>query len=244
MFKLVASFITFALFICAQPVFAFVPDDEELSALLKKNYGPLTSWEAEMRFPEYPGVSVNIWYARGKWRQQWKAGDTAEAVGMSGSVVASCTAGEFALSPLFVWMVPNPLETWKSWGIDCVNRNYGFCGEQPCFMLGADPGDDSMPVIHLNNEDMAPLLIRYMSEGKLISVSYSDYKTLGGYRVPQKIVFTDGGEPFEVHVTWKSVMNANSEELYTRESISATPCAEPPAPFGLLRERFRFPVTQ
>lgn len=244
MFKLVAPLIVFVLFLGVQPASAFVPDEEELTAQLQTAYGPLTSWEAEMVFPAHPGVSVNIRYARGKWRQHWMAGGEAVAVGMNGSAVAACTSGTFALSPLFVWMVPNPLASWNSWGIDCVSGNYGFCGDSPCLMLGAAPGDDASPAIHLNNEDMAPILVRYRADGKLISVAYSEYKTLGGYRVPQKVLVSVDGESLEADVKWKSVMKAGSEELFARESVPATLCAEPPAPFGFLRDNFRYPSTQ
>lgn len=242
--KRILALILVAMTLLAVPASAFVPDDEELTALLNKNYGPLTSWEAEMTFPAYSGVSAIVWYARGKWRQSWQAGDKAEAVGMGGSVVASCVAGDFALSPLFVWMVPNPLEAWKTWGIDCASRNYGFCGDQPCFMIGAEPGDETSPTVHLNNEDMSPLLVRYTADGRLISVVFSEYRTLAGYRVPQKAVVTVDGESLEVAVKWNSVMNADKEELFARDSVGTTPCAEPPAPFDFLRDSFRYPSSR
>lgn len=243
MFKLAFSLVVFALLLCAQPAFAFVPDDEELGALLQKSYGPLTSWEADVAFPAHYGVSVNIKYARGKWRQEWRAGDTAVGVGVAGSVTAACTGNGYALSPLFVWMVPNPLETWKSWGVDSTRRSYGFCGDAPCFMLGAEPGNEGAPAVHLNNEDMAPLLVRYQAAGKSISVVYSDYKTLGGYQVPQMVRLTVDGEILEMSVKWKSVMKSDGEKLYTRDSVPFAPCAEPPAPFGFLRDNFRYPST-
>ena len=244
MFKLAASFVVFALLFCAQPAAAFVPDDEELAALLRKSYGPLASWEAEVAFPEYPGVSVNIQYARGKWRQQWRAGGTAEAVGVAGTVVASCTGGEFALSPLLVWMVPDPLGSWKAWGVDVTTRGFGFCGAQPCIMLGAQPGDDAGAAVHLNNEDMAPLLVRYRADGRAVSVAYSDYTTMGGYRVPQNVLLIVDGETLEASVRWRSVMRSDSPELYARDSIPSAPCAEPPAPFVFLRDNFRYPSTR
>ena len=243
MFKLALSLIAFALLFCAQPASAFVPDEEELGALLRKSYGPLVSWEADVVFPDHYGVSVNVKYSRGKWRQEWRAGDTAVGVGVAGSVEAACTGNGFALSPLFVWMVPAPLKTWKSWGVDCTRRNYGFCGDAPCIMLGAEPGDETAPAVHLNNEDMAPLLIRYRADGRSISVVYSDYKILGGYRLPQKVRLTVDGEPLEMSVNWNSVMKSGGEELYSRDSVPSVPCAQPPSPFGFLRDNFRYPST-
>lgn len=240
--QLILSFFVAALLFCAHPAAAFVPDDEELAALLQKSYGPLASWEADMTFPAHYGVSVNVKYARGRWRQQWQSG--AEAVGMAGSVVAACTEGPFPLSPLFVWMVPDPLAAWRSWGVDTANRSYGFCGDAPCIMLGADPGDESSPAVRLNNEDMAPLMVRYEAEGRLITVEFADYRTLGGYRVPQKVVLTVDGQALEASVKWRAVMKAGGEELYARESVPAVPCAEPPAPFGFLRDNFRYPSTR
>lgn len=244
MFKLKSAFIAVFIFMLASPVFAFVPNDEELAAQVQKHFGALTSWEAEMTFPNHSGVSVHVWYARGKWRQQWQAGDKAVAVGNGGNVVASCTADEFALSPLFVWMVPAPVEAWKSWGVDNATRSYGFCGDQPCLSFGADPFNESLPVVHLNNEDFAPLLIRYQAENGLTSVAFSDYGTTGGFRVPHTIVLTVADQTFEVSVKWIAVNRADSEALYARDSLDGSPCAMPPAPFDLLRTFFHYPVIQ
>ena len=235
----------FAALVClmALPAFAFTPDDVELSARLQKNYGALSSWEAEMSFPEFPGVTAHLWYARGKWRQEWKAGDKATAVGMNGNVVGSCVPGKFALSPLFVWMAPNPVETWKSWGVDNATQNFGFCDSLPCYMLGAEPGDETTPTVQLNNEDMSPILVRYESAGSKFTVAYSDYRTMGGFRVPQKVVTTMGSDHvLEAKVKWFAVNRADGEELYAREALDDTPCAMPPSPFDILRDFFRYPL--
>jgi len=228
----------------ALPVAAFTPDDEELTGSLRKYYGPMRSWEAEMTFPNYPGVTAHVWYARGKWHQEWQAGDKAEAVGVGGNVTGTCIAGQFAMSPLFVWMPPNPLETWKNWGVAVDVRNYGFCGDQPCFMLGAEPGDDASPAVQLNNEDLTPLLVRYVTGAGLTSVEFLDHKTVAGYSVPQKVVVTVGGTSLEAAVKWIAVNGADGEELYVKESLSPIPCAEPSAPFDFLRNSFRYPSSQ
>lgn len=242
MFKL-ASLLTaaVAVLLLVQPVSAFTPNDEELGRQIRKVYGPLTSWEAEMVFPEYPGVSVHLWYARGKWRQEWKAGDVARGVGMNGNIVGKCTTGEFPVSPMFVWMVPNPIETWRSWGVDNATRVYGFCDDAPCMMLGAEPGEDTLPAVHLNNEDMAPLLIRYPTEKGMTTVRFSEYRTKSGFRVPQKVTVDMAEESLVGIVKWKSVLDADSPELYARDSIDSTPCADPPEPFSLLRDGFTYP---
>ncbi|QGY40690.1 hypothetical protein GM415_11330 [Pseudodesulfovibrio cashew] len=236
--------LTALLFVClfALPAAAFVPDDGELAAQVRKIYGPLSSWEAEMTFPEYPGVAVHLWYARGKWRQEWRAGTSAVAVGRNGNVVAECTPDGFPLSPMFVWMTPDPVGTWKSWGVDNATRNFGFCDEQPCYLLGAEPGDETLPTVRLNNEDMAVLLVRYASGGGMISVGYGDYRTLGGFRVPQTVTTTFAdGQVLEAKVKWIAVNRADGEELYDRDSVGGTPCLAPPAPFDLLRDAFRYP---
>jgi hypothetical protein len=225
----------------ALPSFAFVPDGEELAARLQKNYGPMRSWQAKMTFPDYPGVSVDLWFARGRWRQEWTAGDKALAVGSLGNVVAACTSGNFPLSPLFVWMVPNPVQTWQYWGVDVTSGSYGFCGDAPCLMLGAAPADKSGPTIHLNNEDLAPLLIRYPSDAGMVSVAFSDYRTFAGYRVPQKVTVRAGGVELAADVSWVRLNGADSEELYAGDALDAAPCAEPAQPFDILRQSFRYP---
>jgi len=226
------------------PASAFLPDDGELSLHMQKNFGALTSWEAEMTFPKYPGTSVHVWYARGNWRQEWKAGDKAVAVGNGGNVVGKCTAGDFALSPLFVWMPPNPVQTWKAWGVDNATRSYGFCGDSPCFIMGSEFGDNISPTIQLNNEDFSPILIRYASGTGVTSVSYSDYRTMGGFRMPQKVIVNVGNDPLEVDIKWIAVNRADGEELYARDSLDPTPCAIPPVPFDILLESFRYPSVQ
>ena len=244
MFQSVKVFIILA-YVClfSLPAFAFTPDDGELAARLQKEYGALTSWEAEMSFPEFPSVTAHLWYARGKWRQEWKAGDKATAVGLNDSVIASCVAEEFAQSPLFVWMTPDPVETWKSWGVDNATQNFGFCDSMPCYMLGAEPGDEVTPTVQLNNEDMSPILIRYNSGGTLISVQYADYRTFGGFRVPETVVTRVGDEQvLEAKVKWIAINRADGEELYARESVDSAPCATPPPPFDILRDSFRYPI--
>ncbi|QJB54922.1 hypothetical protein [Pseudodesulfovibrio sp. zrk46] len=244
MFRQISVFIVFV-YIClfALPASAFVPDDLELGQRVRTAYGPLTSWEAEMSFPEFPGVIAHIWYARGKWRQEWKAGDKAAAVGMNGNVSASCVNGDFPLSPMFVWMAPNPVESWKSWGVDNATQNFGFCDSMPCYMLGAEPGDEIAPTVQLHNEDMSPILVRYAVDGSTITVSYGDYRTLGGFRVPQKVVTTMGADHvLEAKVKWIGVNRADGEELYARDALDTTPCAAPPAPFDILRDFFRYPA--
>lgn len=245
MFRLIFTFIA-SVFIVSSvlPAFAFSPDDEGLSRFMQKNFGALSSWEAQMTFPEYPGTSVHVWYAGGRWRQEWHAGDTAAAVGNAGTVVSTCTAEGFALSPLFVWMPPNPVETWKAWGVDNATRNYGFCDDSPCFMIGAEPGDDMTPTIQLNNEDFSPILVRYASGADLISVQYLDYRTLGGFRVPEKIVVTFDGGHLEADVKWIAVNRADGEELYARDSLDGIPCAMPSMPFDILLKSFHYPFSR
>ena len=41
---------------------------------------------------------------------------------------------------------------------------------------------------------------------------------------------------------WIAVNRADSEELYAREALNPTPCAEPPEPFAILRDLFRYPA--
>lgn len=246
MFQLIRfSVVIASLCLFTLPALAFAPDDGELSVLMQKNYGALSSWEAEMSFPELPGVSAHLWYARGKWRQEWKAGDTAAAVGINGNVVARCTSDDFALSPLFVWMAPNPVETWKSWGVDNATRNFGFCDSLPCYMFGAEPGDETAASVQLNNEDMSPILVRFAVGESLISVRYSEYRTLGGFRVPETLVVTMGGDhTLEAKVKWIAVNRADGEELYSRDGLGNGPCAAPPPPFDILRDFFHYPVVK
>lgn len=127
MFQVIPAVLLFVVLILSgSPASAFTPDDGELASQMQREFGALTSWEAEMAFPDYPGSTVHLWYARGKWRQEWKAGDSARAIGMGSSVVAACTVDQFPLSPMFVWMPPNPVETWKSWGWITPPRPMGF----------------------------------------------------------------------------------------------------------------------
>jgi len=233
------------IFVClclhSLPAFAFAPDDSELTELLHENYGALSSWEAEMTFPEFPDVSAHLWYARGKWRQEWNSG--AQAVGINGHGLSKCTAEEFAVSPLFVWMVPNPVETWKAWGVDNATRSLGFCDDLPCYMYGADEDDKTSPAVYLNNEDFSPIMIRFLSEGTLFSVNYGEYTTFKGFRLPEMVRVTMGGDRvLMVKVKWIEVNRANGEDLYSGNSLSVKQCLSPPSPFDILGEFFHYPA--
>jgi len=243
LFRLVGIFSLFCLLcLMAVPAGAFAPDDVELQNQLQKRYGALSSWEAEMTFPEHPGVSVHLWYARGKWRQEWSAGDKAVAVGRNTNVVGKCTNEEFARSPLFIWMVPNPVATWRSWGADNATRSFGFCDSDPCLTFGAEPGDATVTAVQIHNEDMSPILIRYMAGETLTSVRYGDYRTFGGFRVPQSVQVTIGADQvLDAKVKWIRMNRADGEELYARESLDGMPCAAPPHPFDFLRDSFLYP---
>jgi len=243
LFRLTAFVSFFLLYVLTLPVSAFTPDDEELSSLMQKNYGALSSWEAEMSFPAAPNVKAHVWYARGKWRQEWTGGG--KAIGMNGNVVAKCVVDDFALSPLFVWMPPNPVETWKSWGVDNATSSYGFCDTMPCYLFGAEPGDESTPMVQLNNEDMSPLVVRYRSDKGLTTVTYGEYRTLGGFRVPQSVsLVVEGDSVLEAKVKWIAVNRADGEELYARDALDTAPCAVPPTPFDVLRDSFRYPMVK
>ncbi len=218
--------------------------------MLRKAYGPLSSWEAEASFPDYPGVAVHIWYARGKWRQEWRAnGLKSSGVGVGGTVLASCVGQAFPLSPLFAWMPPDTLQTWHDWGVDNATRTFGFCGDVPCFMYGADPEDMTLPAVWLNNETMAPLLVRYEAGGGQASIAFSDFRTLGGYDVPQKVIYTaPGAEPLVMAVKWLAVNRAGDASLYDPKALARTlspeTCGAMPEPFDRLGNEFRFPVVR
>jgi hypothetical protein len=141
-------------------------------------------------------------------------------------------------------MVPHPVRAWQAWGVDVTSGSYGFCGEAPCLMLGASPEDGDKPAVYLNNEDLAPLMVRYASQTGMISVEFSDYRTYAGYRVPQAVtVRTERGE-LAARVEWVRLNGADAEELYASDALDAAACAEPPQPFGFLRESFRYPGAQ
>ncbi|SOB58069.1 conserved exported protein of unknown function [Pseudodesulfovibrio profundus] len=239
------SAVALCLVIClmALPALAFSPDEETLAEVVRHNYGPFSSWEVELTYPEYPDVSTRLWYARGKWRQEWRYGEQAKGLGVGGSVVASCATEGFPLSPMLLWMVPNPVEAWRSWGVDMETRNFGFCNGQPCLMLGAEPGDETSPAVRLNNESMAPILIRYTVDETLYSVHFDEYKTFAGYEVPQSVSVTIGGDQvLQMQVKWIAANKADDPSLYAMDAFDATPCLSPPLPFVLLRDHFHYPT--
>lgn len=234
-----------ALCLMATPVLAFSPDQEELSAAIRHNYGPFTSWEVELTYPEYPDVATRLWYARGQWRQEWRYGEQAKAVGVNGTVLASCATKGFPLSPMLLWMVPNAVDAWRSWGVDVETRNFGFCNGQPCFMLGAEPGDETTSAVRLNNESMAPILIRYQVAGTLYTVHFGDYRTFAGYEVPQVVTLVVGAEQtLQMNVKWIAANKSGDPSFYKAEGLDATTCPSPPLSFVLLRDHFRYPTAQ
>jgi hypothetical protein len=240
----------------ALPAAAFAPDDEELARLMRKQYGGLASWEAVMTFPQWPGVSAHVWQWRGHWRQEWtfpgvvgetaveSVPTTAAAVGMDGRVVAACAGDGFALSPLLVWLPVDPVAAWRAWGVETAERSYGFCSEAPCLMLGAGPGDDTLPAVRLHNEDMAPLMLRYGAGPEQVTLRFGEYLTVGGFRLPARLTVELGQTSLEAEVKWLAVNRAEGEELYARDTVDLAPCAAPPSPFVILRDHFRYPSVE
>ncbi|MUM76869.1 hypothetical protein GKC30_04390 [Pseudodesulfovibrio sp. F-1] len=240
------------------PVGAVSADEEELARALRRQYGGLTSWEAVMTFADSPGVSVHVWQSRGRWRQEWtfpaepsgashngSVADSGEAfavaVGMDGRVVASCLEGDFALSPLMLWMPAGPVDRWKAWGVDIAERSYGFCGDAPCLMLGAEPGDAVGPAVWLHNEDMAPLMVRYRDGRRMVEIQFAGYLTLSGFRLPGQVNIRVGDAATTATVRWIAINRADGEALYARDNLGSRPCAVPPPPFDLLRDAVRHP---
>ena len=244
MFKLISRlFVALAFLAVTGNGLAFTPNDVELAAQMRAAYGGLSSWKAQVTYPEYPDVATTVWWSGGKWRQEWTgvAGQPAVAVGVGGGVLASCPAA-FPVNPVLAFMPTRPVEAWKAWGVDNATRQYGFCGDSPCFIMGADVTDETLPAIRLDNETMAPLLLR-LGGAVPSTVTFGDYAVHKGFALPGsgEVIFADGST-LAFTVTWTDLLQADDPGLYDASTVpGGALCLPPGEPFGSLLERFRIP---
>ena len=242
MFKMIRGpFAALLMILVASTALAFTPDDVELGRQLRVRYGALTSWRAEVAFPEYPRVAVNIWWSKGDWRQEWvENGTTFTAVGSGASVTASCPAS-FPLSPLLVFMPVGPVDAWKGWGVDNATRGYGFCDGAPCFIMGADPTNQTLPMIQLDNETFAPLLLRF-GRTNPVEISFADFVVSKGFALPGSGRIVQGGRRLAFTVKWTDLLVPVEPGLFDGSALGGSLCIEPSQPFGLLRDILRIPL--
>lgn len=243
--RLISLLVAGLLLLAALPALAFTPDDAELSTKLAKEYGGLSSWKVDVSFPAHPGVQASIWQHGLQWRQEWKSIDQpgkAISVGFGGQAAASCPA-DFPLPLTLFWNLPSPVAKWKALGVDNSTGGFGFHGDFPSYILGADAGEEQKPQVWLNNESMSLLRVRLASGSGYLEFSYSDYTMLGGFDVPGKgnILLPDG-ESVDFVMEWSLLNKAVDPSLYSvdsiRQKVMTGGCPTPSAPFGLLSGQY------
>lgn len=239
------SFALACVLLCAGFAFAFSPPDEELAKQLAARQAVAAAWEVEITFPEYPDVKVDVRRYRNRWVQQWSVNGTmtAAASGSDAKVLASCPTGAFPLPLLLPWQPSQPLAMWQRLGMNNATSGYGFCGDDPCFVYGGRQSDSSAPQVHMHNDDLHVLFLRYAGPEGLLEFSYSDYSAVKGVHLPSKgKVRLPDDKILEFDIAWKSVgkraKSADFDLKRFRKAWKDKACAEPPMPFALLVRHF------
>lgn len=239
--RIVAFVLAAVMVFSATAAFAFTPDDKELSSRLGKAYGALQSWRVEMSFPDFPDVRATVWQHGPRWRQEWSASSMkgkAVAVGSVSGVGAACPS-DFPLPPTLFWNMPGQVEYWKSAGVDNATGGFGFVGDHPSLVIGADPGDESRPQVWLDNETMALLRVRLATSGGFMDIRFRQYAFEGGFQVPEAgEVQLASGRSVEFMLEWTDLNGAADPALYDAAEIRSAAmtgdCPAPPAPFDTL----------
>jgi len=230
------------------PAAAFVPEEGELNTKVLAAYRGLKSWQATVSFDDESGLTARVWYSAGKWRQEWQVGGgngTAAAVGVGGKVFASCPGGGAPLPVLAYWQPPQPVRTWKELGMDNATAGFGFCDEAPCFIFGAEPGDDVRSQVRLNNETMALLFMRLDNAGRPLQFSFGDYATFKGFEFPGKGTLTfEDGTTVSFSMIWNEINRAGDPKLYSPDVFSMNhsgkACGMMSPLYRRLRDEFSF----
>lgn len=223
-----------------------MPEEGELNASVQDAYRGLKSWKATLSFDDAPGLSVQYWFTGRKWRQEWAvAGSnaTAVSVGDGPKVLAACPNGEAPLPLLLYWVTPQPVEIWKQLGVDNATAVFSFCGEAPCFILGAEAEDAESAQVRLNNETKAMLLLRFFNDGEPVQFTFEEYATFKGFEFPARGAVAVGAEPeVRFSIQWDEINRAGDNDLYSsqrlRDESAGRVCGALPPVFQRLRTSF------
>ncbi|WP_415717383.1 hypothetical protein [Maridesulfovibrio sp.] len=226
----VFSVLAASLFI-SSPARAFFPSDEGINETMYRNYGSLTSYEAELTFPSEPGTILVIKRGHDHWQQTFvEAGPNstveAKSVGQYFESIAQCPVdADMPVSVLQFWAPDDPVSDWKELGVSNSTRSYGFSDDTPAFIFGAEPGDESSPQIWFNNEDFAPLKIVL---GPQREISFGTYSKFAGFMLPHTGTLMVGDEALDFIVKWKSVRKKFSPSDFAPAAVKkSSGCAVP-----------------
>ncbi|WP_319779686.1 hypothetical protein [Maridesulfovibrio sp.] len=206
----------------SSPARAFFPSDEVINDAMYRNYGSLTSFEAELTFPSEPGTRLIIKRGHDHWQQTFiesggNATVEAKSVGQYFKTIAQCPSGaEMPVSVLQFWTPDDPVADWKSIGVSNSTRSYGFYEDTPAFVFGAEQGDDSSPQIWFNNEDFAPLKIVL---GPQCEITFGTYSKFAGFMLPHTGIMKLGDEKIDFRVQWKSIRKKFSPAEFAPAAI-------------------------
>lgn len=236
------------LFLCS-PARAFFPSDEEMNDTMYQNYGTLTSYEAVLTFPAYPGASMTIKRGHDHWQQTLTEENgnstvTAKNVGQYFKTIASCPSeAEMPVSVLQLWSPDDPVSDWMSLGVNNATRSYGFYDSMPVFVFGAEAGDETSPQIWFDNENFSPIKINLGGER---IITFGNYTRFAGFMLPHSGVFRSGEETLDFRIEWRGIRKKISPAVFSPSAlVKDSGCVLPSGPvYEMLEKCLRLKLTE
>lgn len=201
----------------------------------------MTSYEAEITFPDFPGQSIMISSRHGKWRQDWTVksegnSTSASATGFIFEVDDTCPAKTaFPVPATGLWLPRDPVQDWMDLGVNNATKSFGFRENTPALIIGAEPGDETSPQVWLDNETYAPLKLIFNAHAGRVQFVFESYVTFAGFEVPKsgKVIFGDN-EPIEFNIGWISIRKKLDPSIFRSGAVESDGCALPSSePFDI-----------
>ena len=197
----------------------FFPETQEVAKQVGKQFSRMQSWQAVLTLARESGLRIHCWRREASWRQEWVSRTNATArvvraaLGEGKRLLASYPpAYEFPLPPLQFGGMSQPLEIWRSWGVETEIKSYQFFAHRPCIVLGARFGNLDRPQVWIDLEEGVPLR---MINVRGLQWIWKDYYRAGNVSLPHVMaIVLPGGERFSLEIIWKGVNTEIPKHLF------------------------------
>ncbi|WP_462323908.1 hypothetical protein [Desulfoplanes sp.] len=204
---------------------AFFPPPGEVAELTGKEMTPLSSFQAILSFPDYPGITCNLWIKGQKWRQEFvettdgKPRLVRAVLGTRTSFVRVFPRQErVSLPGLVVWQFS--LKEWIERGVDPTVMSYQFLVDRPCLVLGAEDGELHATQYWMDNERHLPVRAIWDEGSGTCDFIWDEWSKIGNFWLPHRIWRSAGGRnPLRIRIRWNGVNIALQDGLFSPQAM-------------------------